>query len=79
MTQKERLKAWLEEKSIQPLEAWKHLGIYRLAAVIHLLREDGLNIKTEMINVKNQFNEDVKVAQYTLEELTESKEQFIEK
>jgi len=79
MTQKERLKAWLKKYPIQPLEAWKHLGIYRLAAVVHLLREDGFNIKTEMINVKNQFNEDVKVAQYTLEELTESKEQFIEK
>lgn len=68
MTQKERLKAWLEKSPIQPLEAWKHLGIYRLAAVIHLLREDGLNIKTEMINVKNQFNEDVKVAKYILTE-----------
>ena len=79
MTQKERLKAWLEKSPIQPLEAWKHLGIYRLAAVIHLLREDGLNIKTERINVKNQFNEDVKVVKYTLQELTESKEQFIEK
>lgn len=71
MTQKERLKAWLEETSIQPLEAWKYLGIYRFAAVVHLLREDGFNIKTEMINVKNQFNEDVKVSKYTL---TENKE-----
>lgn len=73
MTQKQRLLAYLKQNPINPLQAWQELGIYRLAAVVHLLREDGLNIKTEMINVKNQFNEDVKVAKYTLEELTESK------
>jgi len=73
MTQKQRLLAYLKQNPINSLQAWQELGIYRLAAVVHLLREDGLNIKTEMINVKNQFNEDVKVAKYTLEELTESK------
>lgn len=69
MTQKERLLNHLRMyKSINPLQAWQHLGIYRLAAAVLLLREDGINIRTTTSEVKNQFGEKCHVATYLLEE-----------
>jgi hypothetical protein len=52
---------------IDPLEAWTKLGIYRLAAVVHLLRQAGIKIKTERMEVSNRFNEVCNVANYVLE------------
>lgn len=66
-TQKDRLIKYLaENESINPLTAWVNLGIYRLSAVIFLLREDGFNIETDKIEVKNQFGESCRVANYKL-------------
>ena len=65
-SQKQRLLAYLKQHPINPLEAWQQLGIYRLAAVVHLLREDGHEIKTDLVEVKNKYNEVCKVAKYTL-------------
>jgi len=48
-------------KSIAPLQALNNFGIYRLAARIGELRNDGMNIKTEMIHLGN-----VKFAKYYL-------------
>lgn len=60
-----RLLAHLKQhKTIQPMEAWQQLGIYRLAAVIHLLRTDGHEIETDRISVTNRFGEECKVARY---------------
>jgi hypothetical protein len=48
-------------KSIAPLQALNNFGIYRLAARISDLRNDGMRIKTEMIHLGN-----VKFAKYYL-------------
>lgn len=68
MTQKERLLNHLRMyKSINPLQSWQHLGIYRLAAVVLLLRKDGHIISTVKTEVQNQFGEACHVATYVLE------------
>ena len=51
-------------KFIDPLTSWKVLGIYRLAAVVHILRKDGFNIVTHNKTVKNKWNENVTFANY---------------
>lgn len=53
-------------KFIDPLESWTVLGIYRLAAQIHILRKAGFNIITHKKPVKNQWNEIVVVGNYEL-------------
>jgi len=68
MKQTERLLNYLQDnKKIDPLISWDYLGIYRLSAVVFLLRKDGWKIKTNRVEVKNQFNESCYVAQYELE------------
>ena len=68
MTQKERLLNHFKMyKSINPLQAWQHLGIYRLSAVIFELRADGCIITTTKSEVHNQFGEACHVATYVLE------------
>ena len=68
LSQQARLMEHLELHSqIDPLEAWTKLGIYRLAAVVHLLRQAGIKIKTERMEVSNRFNEVCNVANYVLE------------
>jgi len=68
MTQCERLANRLSYGySINPLESWTALGIYRLSARVFDLRKAGWPISTEMVEVENQFGETVRVAQYRLE------------
>ncbi len=68
MKQQNRLLAHLETHgSINPLEAWKQLGIYRLSAIVFILRNLGYSIKTNRINVDNQFGEKCSVANYIFE------------
>lgn len=51
-TQKANVRAWLlKGYSITPLEALNRFGIFRLAAVVHELRDEGLDIVTEKIQV----------------------------
>lgn len=67
MTQKERLEQYLlANKTINPLEAWTKLGIYRLSAVVFDLRKEGHLIVSNRKRVKNQFNEHCYVAEYEL-------------
>jgi hypothetical protein len=67
MTQKERLLDFLKTHSINPLESWQFLGIYRLSAIIFILRKEGHNITTEMEEVGNMYGEMCRVARYELE------------
>ena len=68
MTQVERLLDYLKvNKVINPLTAWTELGIYRLSAVIFLLRKAGYEIETNLVEVRNKFNEPVMFAEYKLE------------
>jgi len=65
--QEDRVMNYLKTNgTIQPLQAWSELGVYRLAAVIFKLRKIA-NITTTKVNVVNQFGEKCKVAQYVLE------------
>lgn len=67
MTQKEMVLEYLDEfGEITPLEAYKDLGILRLAAVIFNLKQDGYAIKTETVTAKNRFGKLVTFAKYTV-------------
>ena len=67
MKQTERLSLYLEKnKTINPFQAWQHLGIYRLAAVVFVLKNQGYKITTNKVEVKNKFNESCHVAEYEL-------------
>lgn len=63
-----RLLAHLEEhRSINPLEAWTKLGIYRLGARVFDLRREGYAISSGRQKVANRFGEECRVATYKLE------------
>ena len=65
MTQNERLLSYLKQhRTINPLEAWKELGIYRLGARVFDLKREGHDIHSFRQPVTNQFGEEVKVATY---------------
>jgi hypothetical protein len=65
MNQKERLLNHLELfGTINPLQAWVTLGIYRLSDTIYRLRKDGHSIETQTLDVTNQFGEVCTVAEY---------------
>lgn len=67
MKQTERLLAHLKRHgTINPLESWRELGIYRLASRICDLRNEGHEIRKDMVSVRNQFGEDVRFAEYEL-------------
>jgi len=69
MTQKERVLEYLRNnKSITPMEAWNKLGVYRLGARIHDLRNYGIEIKSSFTEVKNKFGERCNVAEYSIRE-----------
>ncbi len=53
-------------RSIDPLAALKQLGISRLAARIHNLREEGVEIESQFRKVKNRFGETARVKEYWL-------------
>jgi hypothetical protein len=68
MSQIDRVLSHLKEKGkIQPLEAWRDLGIYRLSAVIYELRQEGHKIATKRVEVVNRFGESAFIAEYSLE------------
>ena len=52
--------------SITDREAVFDYGIMRLGSVIHILRKQGYNIKTNMTTGKNRFKKSVTFATYTM-------------
>lgn len=67
MNQKNRVLEYLNNhESLNPLQAWRELGVYRLAAVICELRKDGVPIQTDLRPVINQFDEECRVGYYSL-------------
>lgn len=51
MTQKEQIINLLKTgRSITPMSALRNYGCYRLAAVIHKLKKQGMDIETTIIN-----------------------------
>lgn len=65
-TQNQRLLDHLKIAPVTPLQAWDGLGIYRLAARIKDLRDDGHSITKETVAVENRFGEPCRVAEYRL-------------
>jgi len=67
MSQNDRLLNHLQTKgSINPMEAWQQLGIYRLASRAKDLKDSGHNIISERVEVPNRFGEVCRVASYRL-------------
>ena len=67
ITQADKIIMYLDRfGSITALDALADLGIMRLAARIGELREDGLDIRTDMEYVTNRFDERIKIARYKL-------------
>ncbi len=72
MSQVKKIKSYLEEgNKITPLEALNQFGSFRLGAIIHILRREGMNIKTNYITVENKT-----FAEYEL--ITEPQQSFLE-
>lgn len=51
--------------SITPVNAFKDLGVTRLAAVVFELREDGHDIHTEREQAYNRYGQKVRYARYS--------------
>jgi len=67
LTQKDKILRHLKEiGAITPVQAFFDYSIMRLAAVIHLLKEDGFNISTTILKSQNKFGDKVSYAQYKL-------------
>ena len=55
MSQTQQIQKHLEKgKSITPIDALNKYGCFRLAARIADLRNDGMNIKTTIVKLKNK-------------------------
>lgn len=66
-TQNRRLLEYLQTHvSITPLEAWTHLGIYRLSGRVFDLRKEGHRITSKIVTVRNKWGEEARVASYAL-------------
>ena len=72
VTQKSKVRAHLQSgQSITPIDALERYGCFRLAAIIHTLKNDyGMDIKTELI--KNKYG--TKYGKYTLANLSEDED-----
>lgn len=68
MTQKEAVLEWLKtDGSITSMEAFEHLGITRLSAVVFDLRKLGYVISSEDMSITNRYGKQVHFARYRLE------------
>jgi len=72
VTQKSKVREHLQSgRSITPIDALERYGCFRLAAIIHTLKNDyGMDIKTELI--KNKYG--TKYGKYTLAKLNEDED-----
>lgn len=66
-TQAERILDYMERfGSITQLQAISDLGVMRLASRISDLKKQGFPIKSEVVAVKNRFEEDCYIKRYSL-------------
>lgn len=65
MSQQTQVLNHLKKEPLTPLVALKKYGTLRLAAIVFNLRDEGHNIKTDMVNVGSKRNPKV-VAKYSL-------------
>ena len=68
-TQAQRVLGYMENNgSITQQEAWKEIGVMRLASRISELRKNGWKITSKMVKVKNRYGETCSVKRYSLAE-----------
>lgn len=68
-TQNERILEYIDERgSITQLEALRDLGVMRLASRISDMRKKGINIKSEILIVKNKYGEKCRIKRYSFED-----------
>lgn len=66
-TQCEKIVEYMKEHgSITQIQAFVDIGCFRLASRISDLKKQGYAIRSEMVKVKNRYDEDVQVAKYSL-------------
>ena len=66
-TQCNKILAYLKENgSITPKDAYKEFDCMRLAAQIHNLKQQGIDIKTTIEKTKNRYGRTVCYARYSL-------------
>lgn len=65
-TQGERILDYLDEYgTITPIEAFRDLGITKLATRISELRKEGIKINKKYITVQNRFGQNINVMEYS--------------
>jgi len=57
----------VQGEKVTSLDAWRQIGIARLASRVHDLKEHGVDVRSEWIEVSNQYGETCRVKQYYLE------------
>lgn len=69
MTQSERIIAYMKEfGSISPMEAFRDLGVTKLATRISEMTRDGMQFDKEYVSTKNRYGESVHYMRYRLKE-----------
>ena len=69
MTQRESILEYLKQnKTITPMEAFRELGITKLATRISEMRRDGIRITKKDVTTKNRHGHRVTFKEYSLEE-----------
>ena len=69
MTQSERIIAYMREfGSISPMEAFRDLGVTKLATRISEMTRDGMSFDKEYVSTKNRYGETVHYMRYRLKE-----------
>lgn len=69
MTQKQKVLRHLREiGSITPIDALRDYSIMRLTSRVCELKDEGHNIKSELVSGKNKYGESVRYSKYTLVE-----------
>lgn len=64
--QEDRLLEALRTGPVDPMKAWRELGIYRLGARVFDLKEKGHDIQNKGKTISNRFGERCRVANYHL-------------
>lgn len=68
MTQAQRVLDYMDKfGSITQLEAFLDLGVMRLASRISDLKKQGYPIQSDVVAVKNRFEEDCYIKRYSLQ------------
>jgi len=74
MKQSERILDYLNKfGSITPLDAFRDLGITKLATRVSEMKKEGIEFEQEYIKTKNRFQEDVCYMKYRLKEASNEK------